>query len=74
MFKIYLRVFKILFKGVQHLYNTYIIIIFFFPFVFNTSGCAIAHPHLYVEPPLNVNIATSFKILNNMVVYTMLNL
>ena len=53
VFKIYLRVFKILFKGVQHLYNIYIIIIFF-PFVFNTSGCAIAHPHLYVEPPLYV--------------------
>ena len=36
VFKIYLRVFKILFKGVQHLYNTYII--FFFPLFLTLQG------------------------------------
>ena len=61
VFKTYLRVFKILFKGVQHLYNTYIIIIIF-PFVFNTW---IAHPHLYVEPPLKTLIITILSLLGN---------
>jgi hypothetical protein len=39
VFKIYLRVFKILFKGVQHLYDTYIN--FFFSFVFNCTPSSV---------------------------------
>ena len=57
VFKIYLRVFKILFEGVQHLYNTCIIYLFIFSFAFNTSGCAIAHPHQYVALPLHMFVA-----------------
>jgi hypothetical protein len=60
VFKIYLRVFKILFEGVQHLYNTcinYLFIYSFFLLLFNTSGCAIAHSHQYVAPPLHMFVA-----------------
>jgi hypothetical protein len=55
MFKIYLRVFKILFKGVQHIYNThtYIYIYIYIFFTFNKPGCASAHPHHKVEPPVH---------------------
>jgi hypothetical protein len=38
VFKIYLRVFKILFKGVQHLYNTYINLLLFFPLFLTLQG------------------------------------
>ncbi len=54
VFKNYFKVFKILFKGIQHLYNTYIIF-FFFPFAFNNS----AHPHHNVTQPLITGLVLS---------------
>jgi hypothetical protein len=57
VFKIYLRVFKILFKGVQHLYNTYIIFFFFPPLFLTLQG--VHYPHLYVEPPLEPHVHRS---------------
>jgi hypothetical protein len=57
MFKIYLRVFKILFR----VFNTsttllyiYIYLYFFFFFTFKKPGCALAHPHHNLAPPLVV--------------------
>jgi hypothetical protein len=46
MFKIYLRVFKILFKGVQHIHNTIYI------YIYSLRLTNHAHPYHNVEPPL----------------------
>jgi hypothetical protein len=65
VFKIYLRVFKILFKGVQHIYNTYInfypFFFFFFSFAFNTSRCVIAHPHQYAAAVITPFLPPKFS-------------
>ena len=67
VFKIYFRVFKILFKGVQHLYNTYIIIIFFFP-VFNilhTLICTRSRPCSWVITFIAALVLIDFYILRD---------